>query len=264
MYGKHFASMYSGSMVGAGLSVFAVWGYVIANTVKGCIEINPKLLAMVLGCAEKEVIGAIEYLCKPDPDSRSGEMDGCRLVKEGQFQYIVPTHEKYRHIANEDERRDYNRIKQKESRERRATLSRNIVNTRQQLSAMSAHTEAEAEAEAKEKKKQPCSSGDERCAGFDAFWQAYPRKTGKKAASKAWKNAKDKPPLPNILSAIASQTKSDQWTKDGGQFVPNPATWLNQGRWADELAKTKPRDFLAEERASKAAYDAKVKEKANG
>ena len=30
MYGKHFASMYEGSLYGSGAVVFAVWGYVIA------------------------------------------------------------------------------------------------------------------------------------------------------------------------------------------------------------------------------------------
>ena len=25
-----------------------------------------------------------------------------------------------------------------------------------------------------------------------------------------------------------------QWTKEGGQYIPNPTTWLNQGRWDDK------------------------------
>lgn len=72
---------------------------------------------------------------------------------------------------------------------------------------------------------------------FESFWTAYPRKTGKKAALKAWNNAKDKPDIKTIIAAITAQRSSQQWQKDGGQFIPHPATWLNQGRWADE---TKP------------------------
>jgi hypothetical protein len=71
---------------------------------------------------------------------------------------------------------------------------------------------------------------------FDAFWKAYPKKVGKDAASKAF--AKRKPDdklLKEILQAVELQKVSDQWTKDGGQYIPNPATWLNQGRWMDEL-----------------------------
>lgn len=68
---------------------------------------------------------------------------------------------------------------------------------------------------------------------FDRFWAAYPRKVGKGAAKKAF--AKVKAPLATLLSALAEQKKSDMWTKDGGQFIPHPATWLNQERWEDAV-----------------------------
>lgn len=69
---------------------------------------------------------------------------------------------------------------------------------------------------------------------FDRFWTAYPRKTGKKAAEKSWEKAIDKPDIEAVLASIERQRASQDWTKDGGQFIPHPATWLNQGRWADE------------------------------
>ena len=40
--------------------------------------------------------------------------------------------------------------------------------------------------------------------------------------------------LASMLAAIAVQSKSAQWLKDGGQFVPYPATWLNDGCWQDD------------------------------
>jgi hypothetical protein len=40
-----------------------------------------------------------------------------------------------------------------------------------------------------------------------------------------------------MLAALAWQVQQPDWLKDGGQFVPHPSTWLNQGRWQDE-----PRD----------------------
>ena len=67
---------------------------------------------------------------------------------------------------------------------------------------------------------------------FDTFWKAYPRKVGKEAARKAF--AKVKVPVETLVTAVEAQKASPQWTKDGGQFIPNPATWLNQGRWEDE------------------------------
>ena len=72
-------------------------------------------------------------------------------------------------------------------------------------------------------------------AGFDEFWQAYPKKTGKGAAIKAYQTAIKITGLETMLGAIAVQRNSEQWCKDGGQFVPNPATWLNQMRWEDQL-----------------------------
>ncbi len=76
---------------------------------------------------------------------------------------------------------------------------------------------------------------------FDQFWRAYPKKTGKTAALKAWKNAKGKPDLPVLLAALEKQKTWPQWQRDGGQYIPNPATWLNQGRWNDEPPETQAR-----------------------
>ena len=67
---------------------------------------------------------------------------------------------------------------------------------------------------------------------FSAFWNAYPRKVGKGAAQKAF--SKVKVPLAVLLSALEQQKQSDQWNRDGGQYIPYPATWLNQRRWEDE------------------------------
>jgi len=76
---------------------------------------------------------------------------------------------------------------------------------------------------------------------FEAFWKAYPKKTGKLAAQRAWKKIKSPATsLPEFLAALEKQKKSDQWTNENGRFIPNPATWLNQGRWMDELSPATP------------------------
>ena len=69
--------------------------------------------------------------------------------------------------------------------------------------------------------------------GFDEFWKAYPKKVNKKEAQDKYN--KIEIPLPVLLSAIEKQKRSDQWLKDGGQYIPYPSTWLNQERWNDEL-----------------------------
>jgi uncharacterized protein YdaU (DUF1376 family) len=67
---------------------------------------------------------------------------------------------------------------------------------------------------------------------FDVFWLAYPKKAGKDAAIKSWN--KLKPNVYEVINALAWQKQSEQWQKNGGQYIPNPATYLNQGRWKDE------------------------------
>ena len=69
---------------------------------------------------------------------------------------------------------------------------------------------------------------------FDAFWSAYPKKTGKEAARKAFKKI-PKSAHSLLVPAVEAQKKSRQWTEENGRFIPNPATWLNQGRWEDEV-----------------------------
>lgn len=80
----------------------------------------------------------------------------------------------------------------------------------------------------KNKNKDKCLKAD-----FELFWEAYPRKEGKQKAEAAF--AKVVVPVQDLLDAIESQKKSAQWTKDGGQFIPHPATWLNGKRWLDQV-----------------------------
>jgi hypothetical protein len=138
MYGKFFSSTFTGSMLGAGADVFAVWGYVIANTVQSQVELNPQLLAPLIGMSVAAAEQAIAFLCAPDPKSRSPLEEGRRLVREGQFAYRVPNSETYRAVRNEEERREYNRLKQSEHRLRQSNGVKAPVNDSQSQSTMSA------------------------------------------------------------------------------------------------------------------------------
>ena len=70
---------------------------------------------------------------------------------------------------------------------------------------------------------------------FDEFWAEYPRKVGKDAARKAFDKRKpSRELLARMLASIRSQVQTVDWQKDGGQFIPHPTTWLNEGRWQDE------------------------------
>lgn len=77
-------------------------------------------------------------------------------------------------------------------------------------------------------------------AAFGRFWSAYPRKTSKadarKAFAKAWRKL---PPMDEeqILTGGLERAKAN-WTD--AQFIPHAATWLNGERWNDEAAEIIP------------------------
>jgi len=80
---------------------------------------------------------------------------------------------------------------------------------------------------------------------FEQLWKAYPKKVGKDAAKKAFDKRKpDGDLFSAMLQAIEKQSRSDDWTKGGGQFIPHPATWLNAGRWMDETETSPPVSVL--------------------
>ena len=92
---------------------------------------------------------------------------------------------------------------------------------------------------------------------FERFWKAYPRRIGKKVAEKALARALREVSIDTIIDAVARQTSL--WTEP--KFIPHPATWLNAGRWADDLPEFKPSVVVSEDELARlrARYDEKMK-----
>jgi hypothetical protein len=87
----------------------------------------------------------------------------------------------------------------------------------------------------KEHKEGENRTSTARAAAFAEFWRVYPKRVSKAAAEKAFRKLPNPTELlPVLLQAIAIQKETDQWHKDGGQFIPYPATWLNERRWEDD------------------------------
>jgi hypothetical protein len=75
---------------------------------------------------------------------------------------------------------------------------------------------------------------------FEVFWQAYPRKEGKGKALQRWNEQRCAATTPGVISeGLAKWLDSDKWLREGGKFIPMPATWLNQRRWEDDPMKEK-------------------------
>lgn len=69
--------------------------------------------------------------------------------------------------------------------------------------------------------------------GFGFFWEKYPKKVGKPAALRAFKAAKLNGDLSGVLADLDKRKVGEDWQKENGQFIPHPATYLNQRRWED-------------------------------
>lgn len=184
---------------------------------------------------------ALELFQSPDPYSRNDKHGGRRIIKDGRDWMLLNFAEhRARSQTYSDKERERKRKWWHENRSPKLFSDKETSETSDSLDGTSSYTEAdtyteaEAEAEIKAKKEYP--------ADFASFWSAYPsaRKVGKAAALKAWNNAKRSqfwPGLPAILEALEAQKLSEQWREKNGRFVPLPTTWLNQGRWDDELRR---------------------------
>ena len=72
---------------------------------------------------------------------------------------------------------------------------------------------------------------------FATFWAHYPKKQDKKKARRAWAKIKGLDKLfPAIMRSLMAQCQSEQWTREGGKYIPMPSSWINGERWEDDLA----------------------------
>ena len=81
-----------------------------------------------------------------------------------------------------------------------------------------------------EKKEQKLSASE---VGFDDFWNVYPNKTGKKPAQAKWAAKHLDGIAGQLIADVVTRMNSDRKWRDG--FIPNPATYLTQERWNDEI-----------------------------
>ena len=86
------------------------------------------------------------------------------------------------------------------------------------------------------RKREGCDSSP----GFTEFWNAYPRKVAKQNALKAWgkTGADDSQSLTDTILADVKRRVDGEWKGKEVQYIPHPATYLNQRRWEDESSAT--------------------------
>lgn len=229
MYAKIFAQIYDGTLCtnGPWEALVTFQQLLILADQEGGVDMTIPAIARRTTIPREILERGIEALMLPDPESRTPTEEGRRIIplSNGRsWGWRVVNYEKYRQIKREQDRRDYHRDYYHQ-RKAKALNATQHDSTSQPI--------AEAEAKTETTPKAPKGAGVE---GFAEFWKTYPKKVGKDAAEKAWdRKVKTPETIKAILEAVKTQASSDAWKKEGGQFVPNPATWLNAGRWKDEM-----------------------------
>jgi len=94
--------------------------------------------------------------------------------------------------------------------------------------------EVRKENEKKKRKNTAQASPSPLVDSFESFWKLYPKKVGKLVAQRAWGKVPRRTSWRSLIDGLQRWKQTEQWQKEGGKFIPYPATFLNQRRWEDD------------------------------
>lgn len=198
--------------------------------VSGSVPGMAAIARMTLQDAEK----SIAALCAPDQYSRSKEYDGRRIM-ETEGGWLILNYLKYRQKRDPERRREQNRLAQQRWRERHCVSKNKPKSARVSLRQKS-EDRYNPLTPLKGGKVSARDSSKDTDTGFNRFWMIYPKKVAKKDTQRAWQKLKPSARLIKTLLADVERRKlTEQWTREGGRFIPNAATYLNGERWKDAI-----------------------------
>lgn len=129
--------------------------------------------------------------------------------------------------------------RQRRRRDRHHELDMSRAVTQSHAPVTAGHDRGE---ESREEKKKTNTAAEP--PGFVRFWDSWPKSDRKQARGKcldAWKKAKAEADAALIVGHV-SRMATGPWSRDHGQYIPAPLTYLNQRRWegADEAVNDDP------------------------
>lgn len=261
-YTKLFSSILDSTIWQTPPATKLVWITLLAmSDRRGEIHASVPGLAVRAGVTIEEVESALTCFRSPDAYSRTKTEDG-RRIEDIDGGWRLLNHAKYRALMSLEERREYNREKQREHRSKNVKECQQVSAAVSSGQAPSAHAESDSDAESdaintpkapkgasvgsnedKPKEKKPrvrkSRHGLTYSAEFEEFWQRYPNKKAKPIAYAAY----CKVPITDqlaILDDLDTRVNSDEWRKELGKFIPHPSTYLNQRRWEDQSVRLLP------------------------
>ncbi len=223
----------------------------LCSDAKGFVMMTPTAIARRIGTTVEEVEWGLSELEKPDPHSKTPDYEGRRIMRLDGVGYgwLIINYESYRALKDGDQMREA--TKQRVKRFREKAKAENVTPCNASVTPCNADvthvtlgnaiTEAEAEAEA-EANTDLVNTQSVKLSKTDMatkIYKLYPKKVGKDAAFKAIVSALGKIRADELIEAVTAFAQISKGTDM--QYIPNPATWFNQGRWADDRETWKPR-----------------------
>lgn len=99
---------------------------------------------------------------------------------------------------------------------------------------------------------------------FNSFWSIYPKKVGKKKSEEIYKRkVVSKEIEDSVLEGVRKYVNKWKAEATDIKYIPNPATWLNQERWEDEVVVSNERFNRYSREREKQWEEVKRKEREN-
>lgn len=204
MYAKLFASLYQGTLRGCSDEILVFTNLLAHADASGVVDKHWRAIAQETGLARERVEAAIATLEAPDPESRSPEEEGRRLIRTDEHRnwgWRIVNHAKYRAIRNEDDRREQNRKAQERWRNKQSK-------PRKPESAQ-AETEANTDTEARNTKP-PAKRGKP---AFTISVQDLVSEGVEEQHAQDWFRARKKTPLtPTAWAKVKSEAEKARMT----------------------------------------------------
>ena len=226
MYGKIFDSIYKGTLYGQWEAIVTFQQMIVLCDADGCIDMTPPAISAVTSIPLDIIQKGIEVLSAPDPHSRTQGSDGCRIElidAHRPWGWVIINHNKYKSLQDYDTVREQTKERVRKHREMKRTVTDGNVQKR--------HTDTDTDTYTYIHTKH---IGQKH---FDRFWEIYPKKRKKRDSRLIWERKKLDNKADEIITDVQLRPKmDDRWKKEGGKFIPDPTTYLNQERWEDEVS----------------------------
>ncbi|MCC6486427.1 MAG: hypothetical protein IT364_02925 [Candidatus Hydrogenedentes bacterium] len=232
MYAKIFQQIYDSSVCEDWQVMITFQQLLILANQDGVVDMTPEAISRRTNIPLKIISHGIRKLEQPDPRSRSGDMEGRRVVlidNHRDWGWWIVNYQHYRELAKAEEKREADRVRIAAKRADGKPLTiNNVATCRTASQGVAKDRGSEAYTEAKEEKISVAHA-----TRFPEFWQAYPRHENQKRARDIWRRKRLDSKADAIIADIHQRTASHRPWLEG--FIPHATTYLNGERWNDAI-----------------------------